>query len=126
VIDMNVRQMKLISGDEIVCLISSDNDSTYLVETPLQVQLVVGTIGKYQLIPWFALSSSTLISIDKRNIISHCEVDEDIKRHYISLALDDGSHDNELQEDQLDMFDEADIESEDHLDYLTTPNKVIH
>ncbi len=123
---MNVRQIKLISGDEIVCLISSDNDSTYLVETPLQVQLVAGTIGKYQLIPWFALSSSTLISINKSNIISHCEVDEDIKRHYISLALDDGTHTDDIDEDQLDIFDEDDIESEDHLDYLTTPNKVIH
>lgn len=124
--DMNVRQMKLISGDEIVCLVSSDNDSTYLVETPLQVRLVEGTVGKYQLIPWFALSSSTLISINKSNIISHCEVDEDIKHHYISLALDDGSHTDDFDEDQLDMFDEDDVESEDHLDYLTTPNKVIH
>lgn len=125
---MNIRQMKLISGDEIVCLVSSDNDTNYLVETPLQVQLVAGSVAKYQLIPWFSLSSTTLISINKSNVISHCEVDDDIKHHYISLALDDGSHTNDLNEDQFDMFDDNEVieESEEYYDYLTDPIKIVH
>jgi hypothetical protein len=108
--EVNIRQMKLISGDEIVCLVSSDNDSTYLVETPMELRYVPGTAGKYHLLPWFALSSSKLVSINKSNVISHCAVDAEVKYHYISLALDDGSHNvgllNEDEERQLDMFDE--------------------
>lgn len=108
--EVNIRQMKLISGDEIVCLVSSDNDTTYLVETPMELRYVPGTAGKYHLLPWFALSSSKLVSINKSNVISHCAVDAEVKYHYISLALDDGSHTvgllNEDEEQQLDMFDE--------------------
>lgn len=107
--EIDIRQMKLISGDEIVCLVSSDNDESYLVEMPMELRYVHNAPGKYHLLPWFALSSSKLISLNKSNVISHCAVDADVKYHYISLALDDGSHtvglDEVHDEDQLDMFD---------------------
>lgn len=121
--ELDIRQIKLISGEEIICLVSSDNETTYLVERPLVVQSLLGSPGKYQLLPWFSLSNSNLISIDKTHIISHAEVDDDIKRHYVTLSLEEGEGD---VEDQLDFFDNIDDENDDYPDYLTGPDKIVH
>jgi hypothetical protein len=110
VIDLDIRQIKLISGEEIICLVSSDNETTYLVERPLVVQSLLGSPGKYQLLPWFSLSNSNLISIDKTHIISHAEVDDNIKGHYVTLSLEEGEDD----------------ENDDYPDYLTGPDKIVH
>jgi hypothetical protein len=106
--NLNIRQMKLISGEEIVCLVASDNDDNYLIERPLAVTSVLP--NKYQLIPWFSLSNTNVIKMNKSNVISHAEVDNDIKLTYIKLALDDtdmSEYDDEMDEEQLDLdFDD--------------------
>ena len=110
--NLNIRQMKLISGEEIVCLVASDNDDNYLIERPLAVTSVLP--NKYQLIPWFSLSNTNVIKMNKSNVISHAEVDNEIKMTYIRLALDDSNMseyddemDDEMDEEQLDLdFDD--------------------
>lgn len=112
---MNIRQLKLISGEEIICLIASDNDKSYMVERPLVVLSNPLSPGKYKLYPWFGLSNSNLISIDKKSVITHAEVDDDVKETYIRLAISDYNpqqQDLSFEEDgpeyQSDLFDDDD------------------
>lgn len=102
--NLNIRQMKLISGEEIVCLVASDNDDNYLIERPLAVTSVLP--NKYQLMPWFSLSNTNVISISKSNVISHAEVDNEIKLTYIKLALNESDvndYDNMIDDEQLEL-----------------------
>lgn len=102
--NLNIRQMKLISGEEIVCLVASDNDDNYLIERPLAVTSVLP--NKYQLMPWFSLSNTNVISINKSNVISHAEVDNEIKLTYIKLALNESDvndYDGMIDEEQLEL-----------------------
>jgi hypothetical protein len=106
---MNIRQLKLISGEEIICLIVSDNDNTYLVERPLVVLSNPLFPGKYQLYPWFGLSNSNLISIDKKSVITHAEVDDDVKETYIRLATSEYNplqQELSFEEDYSDLLDD--------------------
>ena len=116
--NLNIRQMKLISGEEIVCLVASDNDDNYLIERPLAVTSVLP--NKYQLMPWFSLSNTNVISINKSNVISHAEVDNEIKLTYIKLALNESD-----VNDYDDMIDEEQLELElDHDDSAYDPTTI--
>lgn len=101
---LNIRQMKLISGEEIVCLVASDNDDNYLIERPLAVTSVLP--NKYQLMPWFSLSNTNVMKLYKSTVISHAEVDNEIKLTYIKLALNESDvndYDNMIDDEQLEL-----------------------
>ena len=102
--NLNIRQMKLISGEEIVCLVASDNDDNYLIERPLAVTSVLP--NKYQLMPWFSLSNTNIMKLYKSTVISHAEVDNEIKLTYIKLALNESDvndYDNMIDDEQLEL-----------------------
>ena len=83
--NLNIRNFKLINGDNIIALISVNNRDHYLVERPVAVYTTV--LGGYQFQPWFPFSDQTIYSIDKHNIIGDSNVIEDIKAEYIKYAL---------------------------------------
>ena len=83
--NLNIRNFKLINGDNIIALISVNNRDHYLVERPVAVYTTV--LGGYQFQPWFPFSNQTIYSIDKHNIIGDSNVIEDIKAEYIKYAL---------------------------------------
>lgn len=82
---LNIRNFKLINGDNIIALINVNNRDHYLVERPVAVYTTV--LGGYQFQPWFPFSEQTIYSIDKHNIIGDSNVIEDIKAEYIKYAL---------------------------------------
>jgi hypothetical protein len=83
--DMNIRNFKLINGDNIIALVSNNNRDNYLVERPVSVLSSLG--GGYQFSPWFPFSEQNRYSIDKHNIIGDSSVMDVIKQEYIKYAL---------------------------------------
>ena len=83
--ELNIRNFKLINGDNIIALVSNDNRDNYMVERPVAVYSTM--IGGYQFTPWFPFSDQKRYSIDKHNIIGDSSVVDDIKKEYIKYAL---------------------------------------
>jgi len=83
--DLNIRNFKLINGDNIIALVSANNRDNYIVERPVAVYSSM--VGGYSFTPWFPFSDQNRHSIDKHNIVGDSSVIEDIKREYIKFAL---------------------------------------
>ncbi len=84
--DLNIRNFKLINGDNIIALVSSNNRDNYLIEMPVSVFSTM--IGGYQFAPWFPFSKQKQYSIDKHNIVGDSSIVEEIKGEYIKYALE--------------------------------------
>ena len=84
--DLNIRNFKLINGDNIIALVSNNNADNYMVERPVSVYSTM--VGGYQFSPWFPFSEQKRFSIDKHNIVCDSNVMEDIKKEYIKYALE--------------------------------------
>ena len=83
--ELNIRNFKLINGDNIIALVSNDNRDNYMVERPVSVYSTM--IGGYQFSPWFPFSDQKRYSIDKHNIMGRSSVVDSIKKEYIKYAL---------------------------------------
>ena len=83
--ELNIRNFKLINGDNIIALVSNNNQDNYMIERPVAIYSTM--IGGYQFSPWFPFSEQKRYSIDKHNIIGDSSVVEEIKKEYIKYAL---------------------------------------
>ncbi len=83
--DLNIRNFKLINGDSIIALVSSDNNDNYMVERPVSVHSNI--VGGYQLRPWFPFSDQKRYSIDKHNIVCDSSIIDQMKVEYITYTL---------------------------------------
>tara|TARA_B100000900_G_scaffold322318_1_gene281719 strand:+ start:1091 stop:1474 length:384 start_codon:yes stop_codon:yes gene_type:complete len=82
---LNIRQFKLLNGEEIIALVSEKTESgAYIIERPFKINH--GMIGGFYFVPWFPFSSQKLYKLHQGKIIYHVEIDEDIKEEYIKLA----------------------------------------
>ena len=82
---LNIRQFKLLNGEEIIALVSEKTESgAYIIERPFKINH--GMIGGFYFVPWFPFSSQKLFKLHQGKIIYHVEIDEDIKEEYIKLA----------------------------------------
>lgn len=85
--NLNIRQFKLLNGEEIIALVSEKTDSgSYIIERPFKI--TYGMIGGLYFVPWFQFSSQKLFKLHQGKIIYHVEIDNDIKEEYIKLAKD--------------------------------------
>tara|TARA_B100000927_G_scaffold153870_1_gene123970 strand:- start:3032 stop:3415 length:384 start_codon:yes stop_codon:yes gene_type:complete len=83
--NLNIRQFKLLNGEEIIALVSEKTESgAYIIERPFKINH--GMIGGFYFVPWFPFSSQKLYKLHQGKIIYHVEIDEDIKEEYIKLA----------------------------------------
>tara|TARA_R110000796_G_scaffold65445_1_gene151123 strand:+ start:11417 stop:11779 length:363 start_codon:yes stop_codon:yes gene_type:complete len=85
--ELDIRQFKLMNGENVIALMISTNEHNYIVERPIAIH-PAGS-GTYEFSPWFPLSSAQVYPLTKVNIISHCEVDDNVKITYIKYALSD-------------------------------------
>ena len=83
--NLNIRQFKLLNGEEIIALVSEKTESgAYIIERPFKINH--GMIGGFYFVPWFPFSSQKLFKLHQGKIVYHVEIDEDIKEEYIKLA----------------------------------------
>ena len=81
---LNVRQFKLINGDDILALVNSKEDNKVVVERPVSIK--TNMLGGYQLIPWFPFSQQTIYIIADSDILAHVEIDLDVKETYVKAV----------------------------------------
>jgi len=83
---INVRQFKLLNGEEIIALVTQKESGSYIVERPFLIRSNI--VGGFLFMPWFPFSSQKIFKIARENILHHVEIDEDMKTEYIRLAAD--------------------------------------
>ena len=85
--DVNIRQFKLMNGDEIIGLVANNNETNYVLDRPFKVIVNPIKNDAFNLVPWFDLSLSTVFTIDKSMVVAHAIVADSIKETYIKFAV---------------------------------------
>ena len=135
---INIRQFKMLNGEELIGLVNQKEDNSYIIERPFKI--LPNMIGGFTLLPWFPFSSQKLFKIANQYIMHSVEIDEDMKTEYIRLAasepkiakpamkpLDNQELLQEFDEFVEDLRDEVDFER-DEFDFKQhlKENKTIH
>ena len=63
---LNIRQFKMMNGEEIIGLVNQKEPSSYIIERPFQIKPTM--MGGFSLLPWFPFSSQKLFKIEKEFI----------------------------------------------------------
>ena len=92
---MNIRQFKLINGEDIIAVLNTKNDDNYIVEGP--VVLLPNLLGNMQFAHWFPLSSQKVFKLYKNRIVHHVPVDEYLHESYINFVLNTKRPEYKLQ-----------------------------
>ena len=85
--DVNIRQFKLMNGDEIIGLVESINETNYMIDRPFKVIVNPIKNDAFNLVPWFDLSLSNTFTIDKSMVVAHAIVADSIKETYIKFSV---------------------------------------
>ena len=100
---LNIRQFKLINGEEIVAHVMQKDPGSYIVERPLRV--LSNFIGGFTFQRWFPFSSQKLFKLLNATIVYQVEIDEQIKHEYLKAA-------SGLPNPKLNMKSDEDIMQE--------------
>ena len=82
---LNIRQFKLMNGEEIIGLLAHSNEDNLIIERP--VRLNPSLLGGTQFSSWFPFSESKQFKVLKTAIIQHVPIAESIKDTYVNFAL---------------------------------------
>ena len=109
---LNIRQFKMMNGEEIIGLVNQKEPSSYIIERPFQIKPTM--MGGFSLLPWFPFSSQKLFKIEKEFIMHSVEIDEDMKTEYIELAASSQQQPKPILEpDRQELLQEFDEFVED-------------
>ena len=109
-----IRQFKLLNGDDIIAIMVARNEDNYIVESPLV--LVHNVTGNYHLTKWFPLSPQKSFKIFHNRILQHVPVHEDVAEAYVKEIVNDRSKAplvqtyTELLEDDITDNEEPELE----------------
>lgn len=125
---MNIRQFKLINGEDIIAVLNTKNDDNYIVEGP--VVLLPNLLGNMQFAHWFPLSSQKVFKLYKNRIVHHVPVEEYLHESYINFVLNSKRPEYKLQSMKEAITDiverEREIIEEEYLAEITGPKETIH
>jgi len=93
--NLNIRQFKLINGDDIIAILNTKNDDNYIVEGP--VILLPNMFGNMQFAHWFPLSSQKTFKLYKNRIVHHVPVDKYLHETYFNFVLNTKRPEYKLQ-----------------------------
>ena len=128
---LNIRQFKMLNGEEIIGLVNQKETNSYIIERPFRIMPTV--MGGFSLLPWFPFSSQKLFKIGKEHIMHSVEIDEDMKTEYIKLAAT--THQQPMamvdpldNKELLQEFDEMveDLREELDFEHHVKENKTVH
>ena len=128
---LNIRQFKMLNGEEIIGLVSQKETNSYIIERPFKI--LPNMIGGFTLLPWFPFSSQKLFKIGNQYIMHSVEIDDEMKTEYIRLA----SHEPKIAKPEmaptdskelLQEFEEFvdDLREESDFEHHKKENKTIH
>tara|TARA_B100001057_G_C21996402_1_gene624312 strand:+ start:80 stop:463 length:384 start_codon:yes stop_codon:yes gene_type:complete len=123
---LNIRQFKLINGEEVIAVLNTKNDDNYIIEGP--VILMPNMLGNLQFSHWFPLSSQKVFKLYKNRIVHHVPVDEYLHETYINFVMNTKRPEYKLQTMREAVQDlvgkELDILQEDYLDEVKTKETI--
>jgi len=126
--DVNIRHIKLSTGEEIIGLVLVDEKLSNELLT-IQKPMMIKTIQKddsmsFLFYEWQPLSKTDTCCINPTHIVSHVECDNEVKGQYVNICLNSNhelptslSDEMDLNEDEFDM---------DDFDIQPDSNKTIH
>ena len=105
--EVDIRHFKLISCEEIICNVVSDNDGNYMIERPYTLipKMNAENELEYSLEEWFGFGSGKLFTIPRESVICHCEVDENVKNTYLGYSVEYGKHKSTLVNNSRTEYD---------------------
>jgi len=125
--NLNIRQFKLINGEDVIGVLNVKNDNNYIIERP--VVLLPNLLGNMQFAHWFPLSSQKVFKLYKNRVVHHVPIDEYLHKTYIDFVLNTQRPEYKLQtmnEAVQDMVTrERELIEEDYLD-VPEPKETIH
>jgi|11_taG_2_1085331.scaffolds.fasta_scaffold01212_1 hypothetical protein len=125
--NLNIRQFKLINGEDVIGVLNIKNDNNYIIERP--VILLPNLLGNMQFAHWFPLSSQKVFKLYKNRVVHHVPIDEYLHKTYIDFVLNTKRPEYKLQtmsEAVQDMVTkERELIEEDYLD-VPEPKETIH
>ena len=133
---INIRQFKLMNGEEIIALVMQKEPKAYIIERPFVIKSNI--IGGFAILPWFPFSGQKIFKISNNHILHHVEIDDELKTEYIRLAAHhmkpklmgiDRMNPEELLADFEDLINDMDpeeIEYEDNVIPFPKPEDTIH
>ena len=125
--NLNIRQFKLINGEDVIGVLNVRNDDNYIIERP--VVLLPNLLGNMQFAHWFPLSSQKVFKLYKNRVVHHVPIDEYLHKTYIDFVLNTKRPEYKLQtvkEAVQDMVTrERELIEEDYLD-IPEPKETIH
>lgn len=128
--NLNIRQFKLLNGEDIIAVLNTKNDDNYIIERP--VMLIPNILGNMQFAHWFPLSAQKVFKLYKTRVIQHVPVEEYIHESYIDFVLNSPRPEYKVQTMreavQEMVHKERDLlEDEYHeLDSQPVPKETIH
>jgi len=136
---LNIRQFKLMNGEEIIALVTQKEPDSYIVERPFVIRSNI--IGGFAFLPWFPFSGQKIFKISNNHILHHVAIDEDLKVEYVRLASQHmkpklvahpHKHPEELLEDfeefmtQVENEEQKEFEFEDNVIPFPDPKDTLH
>ena len=125
--NLNIRQFKLINGEDVIGVLNVKNDDNYIIERP--VVLLPNLLGNMQFAHWFPLSSQKVFKLYKNRVVHHVPIDEYLHKTYIDFVLNTKRPEYKLQTVQEAVQDmvtrERELIEEDYLD-VPEPKETIH
>ena len=127
--EINIRHFKLMSGEEIIGLVTQGYDNTdpatIVIERPFKI--VTNMLGGIHFTPWFPFSTQKLYSLNKKTIVHDVKLDEDVAQEYIKIATSDAPAVKKVSMKSTDdMYTEMEELIEDFDDEIHEENKTIH
>lgn len=106
--DIDVRHIKLTSGEDIIALVVGKQDNYLIVEKPLKMHMMVSESKQsFYFSDWHPFSTESSHLISSIHIISLSKCDDDIKQRYLSICTDptdDEYYDNEYPDDNTNII----------------------
>jgi hypothetical protein len=127
--DIDIRHFKLSSGEEVIALVTGDDENVVKLAQPMQMHSEINQQTQaYYFTDWQPMAKANTCSISKLHIVSFVECADNVKEKYIHMCLE--SEADPVQNNfgsYIDSdVDELDIEIDEHLDPQTDDNPTFH
>ena len=111
--DIDIRVFKLTSGEEVISLVSKDENGFLSLESPLQVHKRVGKGSHaFAFSDWQPLGKTrSPVILNELHIVSTAFAEDEIKERYIRMSLEiREQYDRNQLEDDEDLVSEEQVE----------------
>lgn len=101
--DVNIRHFKLVSGEDIIGIVLSEEDigsenyehELITLQRPMEIKMVNTDSGaSFIFYEWQPLAKTDVCFINPFHVISHVECDDDIKGDYINACVNETATDS--------------------------------